>query len=204
MGRVIARPFEGAPGAFERLSHARRDFSMRPPSKTVQEVLQSKGVRTVSVGKIASLFGHVGFDESIKTKGNAHGIRETIATIREAAESNQPTFIWTNLVDFDELYGHRNDPQGFGEALEEFDRAIPELIEALPDDGRLLLTADHGNDPTYPGTDHTRERVPILIVQKGGKEGTDVGTRATFADHAATITSFFEVDWTGSGTVITI
>ena len=199
VGRVIARPFEGDPGAYRRLAHARRDFSLSPPAKTVQEVLQDAGVRTISVGKISSLFGDVGFDENIKTKGNTDGIQKTLDTIRRASASDLPTFIWTNLVDFDELYGHRNDPIGFARALEEFDASLPALIEALPEQGCLLLTADHGNDPTFPGTDHTREQVPVLFYRPSRPEGADLGMRASFADHAATIAHYFDAPWSGPG-----
>lgn len=196
VGRVIARPFEGNPGSYTRISHARKDFSLKPPSPTIQEALQERGVRTVAIGKISSLFGEVGFDESYKTKGNANGIRKTREAIDQA---RGPTFIWTNLVDFDEHFGHRNNVEGFSEALEIFDRTIPDLISALPANGCLLLTADHGNDPTYPGTDHTRERVPLLVFKKGNAEGRNLGTRSSFADHAAGIAGYFGVDWDGPG-----
>ncbi len=200
VGRVIARPFGGAPGAYARISAARKDFSLRPPRRTVQEALQAAGVRTVAVGKIASLFGGVGFDAAIKTTGNADGVAKTLAAIHDAAEADRPTFIWTNLVDFDELYGHRNDPDGFARALEAFDAALPAIEAALPEGARLLLTADHGNDPCFPGTDHTRERTPLLLLAKGESEGRDLGTRASFADHAATVAAFFGAAWDGPGT----
>lgn len=196
VGRVIARPFTGPSGAYTRISEKRRDFSLAPPRQTVQEALQAAGVRTVAVGKIGDLFADVGFDEIVKTSGNEEGIERTLAAIREAA---QRTFIWANLVDFDQLYGHRNDPAGFARALETFDRALPELIEALPEGGRLILTADHGNDPCFPGTDHTRERVPLLVVHKGGENGRDLGLRATFADHAASVAAHFGVAFDGAG-----
>ena len=117
----------------------------------------------------------------------------------DAAASSTPTFIWTNLVDFDELFGHRNDASGYAAALEAFDAAMPELETALPEGGRILLTADHGNDPTYPGTDHTRERVPVLLYGSN-RQPEDLGTRATFADHAATVAAHFDVPWDGPGT----
>lgn len=197
VGRVIARPFTGSPGAYERISAKRKDFSLAPPAPTVLDALRQRGVRTVAVGKIASLFGGQGVDEEIKTAGNADGIEKTLAAIREAAAADTPTFIWTNLVDFDELYGHRNDPAGFARALEAFDAALPDLLAALPDGARLLLTADHGNDPTYPGSDHTRERVPVLLA---GGTSEAIGTRETFADHAATVAAYFGVRWDGPGT----
>ena len=200
VGRVIARPFEGEPGAYARLSAARKDLSLPPPAPTVLDALQRAGVRTVAVGKIAALFGGQGVDREVKTAGNADGVAKTLAAIAEAARSGAPTFVWTNLVDFDELYGHRNDPAGFAAALEAFDAAVPELVAALPRGARLLLTADHGNDPTHPGTDHTRERVPVLLLRKGDEAGREIGTRALFADHAATVADAFGVAWEGPGT----
>jgi phosphopentomutase len=199
VGRVIARPFTGAPGAFSRLSAARKDLSLRPPGPAVQEALRRAGVRTVAVGKIGALFAGVGFDVEAPAKGNADGVEKTLAAIREAAASGAPTFVWTNLVDFDELYGHRNDPAGFARALEAFDAALPALEAALPPGARLVVTADHGNDPCFPGTDHTRERVPLLVFAPGGPGGP-LGDRATFADHAASVAAYFGVPWDGPGT----
>lgn len=190
VGRVIARPFTGEPGAYERISAKRKDFSLKPPATTLQEALQAAGVRTVAVGKIGDLFGDVGFDEVRKTTSNAEGIAQTVAAIRAA---DARTFVWTNLVDFDQLFGHRNDAAGFARALEEFDRALPEIEAALPDGARLLLTADHGNDPCFPGTDHTREHVPILLLTRSAPGGRDLGLRASFTDHAATVADHFGV-----------
>ena len=197
VGRVIARPFEGSEGAYERISAKRKDLSLAPHAPTVLDALQRAGVRTVAIGKIASLFAGQGIDQEIKTAGNADGVRATLDAVRAAAARSAPTFIWTNLVDFDELYGHRNDAPGYAAALEAFDAALPELEAALPDGGRILLTADHGNDPTYPGTDHTRERVPVLLYD--GRPGRELGT-GTFADHAATVASAFGAEWDGPGT----
>ena len=197
VGRVIARPFTGEPGAYERLSASRKDFSLLPPAPTILDALRQHGVRTVAIGKIAALFGGQGVDEEIKTAGNADGIAKTLDAMRNAAASPHPTFVWTNLVDFDELYGHRNDPAGYARALEAFDRSLPDLLAALPAGGRLLLTADHGNDPTHPGSDHTRERVPVLMA---GGLAEAVGTRETFADHAATVAAYFGAEWDGPGT----
>jgi len=199
VGRVIARPFRGESGALERVSEARRDYSLKPTGTTVQQSLQEAGIRTVAIGKIGDLFADVGFAEIIKTKTNAEGIEQTLAAIRDASSD---TFIWTNLVDFDQLYGHRNDPSGFARALEAFDRALPELIDALPTGARLLITADHGNDPCFPGTDHTRERVPVLLLTRDGENGRDLGTRPSFADHAATVAAHFDVELPGPGTAM--
>lgn len=193
VGRVIARPFRGSPGDFSRISAKRKDFSRRPESLTLQEALQRGGVRTVSVGKVADLFGGVGFDESRKTGSNAVGIAKTRAAIREAVQSAHPTFIWTNLIDFDQEFGHRNNPGGFARSLEEFDRALPSLLEALPPGSRLVITADHGNDPTTATTDHSREYVPLLYYGSSGE--ASLGTRPTFADHAATVSQYFGIKY---------
>ena len=194
VGRVIARPFVGAPGAYERISAERKDYALAPPAPSVQEALQEAGVTTHAVGKIGDLFAGVGFDAVHKTKSNSEGIAETMRLI-EAADA--PAFVWTNLVDFDQEYGHRNDPEGFGAALEAFDRALPRLLQALPDGARLLITADHGNDPTTPGTDHTREFVPVLLYD--GRPGRDLGLRGSFADHAATVAAYFDARNPGGG-----
>ncbi|NNE70315.1 MAG: phosphopentomutase, partial [Rhodothermales bacterium] len=161
VGRVIARPFTGEAGAYRRLSDKRKDYAMAPPAGTVQSTLQGHGVTTVSVGKVADLFAGVGFHEQIKTGRNAIGIEKLVDRIR--AWDGSPTYVWVNLIDFDQEFGHRNDPAGFAACLEEFDRALPEIRAAMPSNGGLLITADHGNDPTYPGTDHTREYVPVLL-----------------------------------------
>ena len=194
VGRVIARPFHGSPGEFERISQARKDFALEPPGLTIQQHLRDNDVRTIAVGKIGDLFANVGFDEIRKTDSNADGIAKTLEAIREADHN---TFIWTNLVDFDQLFGHRNDPDGFARALEEFDRSIPDFEAALPPGGRLIITADHGNDPCFPGTDHTREDVPVLVI--GGVSGRNLGTRKTFADHAASVAAHFQTPYEGPG-----
>ncbi len=197
VGRVIARPFEGSAGDYRRISAARKDLSLLPPGPTLLDTLQSAGVRTVCVGKVAALFAGQGVDEEIKTAGNADGVEKTLQAI---ADASGPTFIWTNLVDFDELFGHRGDAAGFARALEAFDAALPRLEAALAPGDVLMVTADHGNDPTTPGSDHTRERVPILMQMVGEPSGHDLGTGATFADHAATVAGLFGVAWSGPGT----
>lgn len=189
VGRVIARPYEGTDGAWSRISGKRKDFSRLPVQEPLQQRLQQQGVTTLSVGKVADLFGGVGFDRTTKTSGNADGVRATITEIQQAEGD---TFIWTNLIDFDQEYGHRNNPQGFAAALECFDRALPGILETLPEGSRLLITADHGNDPTYPGTDHTREFVPLLYY--ADQTPVDLGTRDSFVDHAATVAAYFGLD----------
>ena len=197
VGRVIARPFLGEPGGYTRIQAERKDFSRLPPW-TLQQTLREQGVRTISVGKIDSLFGGLGFDEAYKTRSNAQGIDKTLRLLRAFSPESPPTFIWINLVDFDELYGHRNNPDGFARALEAFDKAVPALLDALPQGARLVLTADHGNDPTTPSTDHSREHVPLLVY--GRDAGCDLGIRPSFNDHAATVAAYFGVPFETDGT----
>jgi phosphopentomutase len=192
VGRVIARPFGGKEGSYERLNAQRRDFALPPPRPALPQVLQRNGVQTVAVGKIYDLFAGVGFNRAHKTNGNADGIEQTLQAMEAAAGTNRPTFVWTNLIDFDTAYGHRNDVEGFASALEAFDTALPRLVAALPPGGRLLLTADHGNDPTTPSTDHNREYVPVLYYGDG--KPRDLGLRPTFADHAATVAHYFGIE----------
>lgn len=197
VGRVIARPFVGTPGAYERVSGERKDFSYLPTRLTLQEALQQFGIRTVAVGKISDLFGGVGFDDVYKTKGNPEGIDETLRLLHAFTDETPPTFLWVNLVDFDQEYGHRNNPEGFARALEAFDAAVPDLLAALPSQARLAITADHGNDPTTPSTDHSREYVPLLFYGDG--TARDLGLRTTFADHAATVAHALGVPFASQG-----
>ncbi|MDW8137172.1 MAG: phosphopentomutase [Bacteroidota bacterium] len=197
VGRVIVRPFAGSSGAYTRLSAYRKDFALRPPKPTVMERLQQAGIRTIGIGKIGDLYAEVGFDRLQKTASNAEGLAQTRQALR--AELG-PAFIMTNLVDFDQLYGHRNDTRGFREALEAFDRALPELLNAMRPGDVLVITADHGNDPTTPSTDHSRELVPLLVYQAGARGiGRDLGLRQTFSDLAATVADFFAVPYDGPG-----
>lgn len=189
VGRVIARPFEGDSGAYRRISASRKDFSRKPTGLTVQEALRANGIRTVSIGKIYDLFGGIGFDESHKTRSNSEGIRKLIDRLKEAGAAKENVFIWVNLVDFDQEFGHRNNPVGFAGALEAFDTALPQIRTSLPSGSRMLVTADHGNDPTTASTDHSREYVPLLYW--GERSGVDLGVRKTFKDHAATVAAFF-------------
>lgn len=198
VGRVIARPFVGQAGAYQRVSEKRKDYSLLPPAPPIQSVLQKAGIRTTSIGKIYDLFGGVGFDESIKTKSNAEGVERILEVIRKERR-NERAFVWANLVDFDQEYGHRNNPEGFARALEAFDQCIPKLLENLPEESVLFITADHGNDPTTPSTDHSREYVPALKYIPG-QAGRPLGLRNTFADHAATVAVFFDVPFESAGT----
>ena len=198
VGRVIARPFVGTVGDYTRVSAERKDYALPPAAPVLQQALQAQGVHTVSIGKIADLFAGVGFDASFPTKSNAAGIEAALRQIRTLGAAGQPAFVWTNLVDFDQEYGHRNDPEGFAHALEAFDEAVPALLESLPPEAALVITADHGNDPTTPSTDHSREYVPLLYYD--GRAGRDLGTRTSFADHAATVAAFFDVPFETTGT----
>ncbi|NKB89996.1 MAG: phosphopentomutase [Acidobacteria bacterium] len=188
VGRVIARPFDGPPGNFERRASDRRDYALTPVRPTALDHLRSAGIETHAVGKIQDIFGGQGISTYEKSRNNSDGIERTVAALR----TRRAPCIFTNLVDFDSSFGHRNDPVGYGRALEEFDSRLPELLSALPDDGLLLITADHGNDPTWPGTDHTREAVPIIAAGRNVAAG-NLGDRACFGDLAATILDNFEI-----------
>jgi phosphopentomutase len=190
VGRVIARPFQGTPGAFERRPE-RRDLSLPPPSPTALQLLQGEGIAVHAIGKIADVFDGAGITTSTYTRSNAHGLAETISALGKPG----PGLVFANLVDFDSKYGHRNDVRGYAEAVESFDAGLPELLGAL-DGAPLIITGDHGCDPTTPSTDHSRERTPILVAGLHG-EPVDVGTRETFADIGATILELFGVDQGG-------
>jgi len=188
VGRVIARPFVGSIGNFTRTAN-RRDFSLTPPSNTVLDLLHEKGIETISVGKVDDLFAGRGLQTKIHTHNNEEGIS---AILNEAARMDGG-LLFANLVDFDTLYGHRNDPAGFARALEEFDKEIPRIIETLDRNDMLILTADHGNDPVTPSTDHSREYVPLLCLSRSKAIGVNLGTRASFADVGKTVADFFGV-----------
>lgn len=183
VGRVIARPFVGEPGSFRR-TYNRRDYSMPPPRDTVLDRVKRAGLPVIGVGKIEDIFAARGVTESIHTEGNRDGMRATTGVARELEHG----FVFVNLVDFDMLYGHRRDARGYRTALEEFDRDLVELEKVLRPDDLVILSADHGNDPTkHETTDHTREYVPILVTGERVRAATDLGTRASFADIGATV-----------------
>lgn len=188
VGRVIARPFVGLAGNFERTTN-RKDFSLNPPSQTILDILTKKEITTVAIGKVNDLFNFQGIKIQRKTKSNSEGFRELL---RASAEFNN-AFIFTNLVDFDVYFGHRNDPEGFAGALKEFDDFLPEFLLSLSETDAVIITADHGNDPTTPSTDHSREYVPLLFFRKN-LEGKKLGIRDTFSDTAKTIADYFKVD----------
>jgi phosphopentomutase len=188
VGRVIARPFDGEPGAFWRRPE-RRDLSVPPPGPALPEVCLDAGVATYAVGKIGDIFADRGFTDATYSDSNEHGIDLTLGYLGRPG----PALVFSNLVDFDSKYGHRNDPEGYARAVEALDARIPELVAAL-DGGILFLTGDHGCDPTTPSTDHSRERTPLLAAGlKGGPY--DVGDRETFADLGATVAELLGVPW---------
>jgi phosphopentomutase len=187
VARVIARPFVGTPGQYRR-TYDRKDFALAAPGPTVLETLVGAGVPVIGVGKIPDVFDRKGITEELHTEGNADGLRQT-ARLLERVDHG---LVFVNLVDFDSLYGHRNDPAGYARALEELDRALPRILGALRPGELAALTADHGCDPTTPSTDHSREYVPLL-VHAPGRGGGSLGTRGSFADLGATVAEFFGV-----------
>ena len=194
VGRVIARPFVGRAGAFTRTEN-RRDFSLTPDRDTILDVLKAAGKEVIGVGKIEDIFAQRGLTQSRHTGNNP----ADLAAILEFMAVDADGLIFANLVDFDMLYGHRNDPRGYADALEQFDARLPDIELALRGVDVLMLTADHGNDPTTPSTDHSRERVPILVTGPRVRHGVALGARASFADVAATVADLLGVAWSGAG-----
>ncbi|HMI57846.1 MAG TPA: phosphopentomutase [Gemmatimonadaceae bacterium] len=192
VSRVIARPFEGSPGSYQRTPN-RRDYSIEPPSETLLDALSKAGIPRAGVGKVDDLFAGRALTAR-HTSSNAEGIRG----IKDWLSSAESGFLFANLVDFDQLYGHRNDVAGFYSALREFDAALPSITSRLKEDDLLFITADHGNDPTTPSTDHARERVPLLV---GGMRVVprDLGERDTFSDLGATVAEWFGLSFRGRG-----
>jgi phosphopentomutase len=186
VGRVIARPFLGSPGTFTRTAN-RHDYAVPPPKGMLLDQLEDRGVFIHSVGKIFDVFLGRGIKESTKTKNNAEGMAQTLEAMRESAEG----MIFVNLVDFDQQYGHRNDVEGYGAALEAFDAWVPEFEAALTDSDLAIFTADHGCDPTTPSTDHSREYVPVLAHGRKVRRGVDLGVRGSLSDIGQTVAENF-------------
>lgn len=182
LARIIARPFVGEPGNYTRTSN-RRDFSLDPSGDTILDNIKEAGQDVIAVGKIEDIFNGKGITEAVHTKSNMDGVDQTI----EYMKKDNKGFIFTNLVDFDSKYGHRRNVKGYKEAIEELDLRIPEIIDNLKEEDILIFTADHGNDPTYKGTDHTREYIPVLVYGNNVKSGVNIGTRKTFSDIGATV-----------------
>src|SRR6195256_1925047 len=186
VGRVIARPFLGAPGAFYRTEN-RHDYAVPPPRENLLPLLQSHELDVVCIGKIASIYDSTGVTQDLSAKNNEQSIDQTINALRDHSRG----LIFSNLVDFDMLYGHRRDAEGYARALEHFDSRWPEIEAAMNRDDLVMITADHGNDPTYPGTDHTREYAPLIAFGKGAHAGVNLGTRNSLADIGKTIAENF-------------
>ncbi|MEK3934793.1 phosphopentomutase [Sporosarcina sp. FSL W7-1349] len=188
VGRVIARPFIGEPGHFIRTTN-RHDYALKPFGRTVMEELKDAGHDVIAIGKISDIYNGAGVTESVRTVSNMDGVDKLLDVMKR--DFNGISFV--NLVDFDALFGHRRDPVGYGEALQEFDRRLPEIVEAMEADDLLIITADHGNDPVHAGTDHTREYVPLLVYSPSISKGGALPLRETFSDIGATIAENFGV-----------
>lgn len=194
VGRVIARPFTGSDGSFKRTSN-RRDFSLKPTKKTILNHVVDAGMNVWAVGKIEDIYAGSGITKAVHTKSNMDGVDRTIEYMKEDGRG----LLFTNLVDFDMLYGHRNNPQGYADALVEFDNRLPEIIDNLRDEDVLIITADHGCDPTTPSTDHSREYIPILVYGKPVKPGVNLGIRSTYADIGKTVGELLDIETDNEG-----
>jgi phosphopentomutase len=186
VGRVIARPFLGQPGNFYRTEN-RHDYAVPPPRANLLPALKDEDLDVVCIGKIASIYDSMGVTEDLTAKNNQQSIDQTI----HALEQNTRGLIFSNLVDFDMLYGHRRDTEGYARALEHFDSSLPHIEAAMRDHDLMIITADHGNDPTFPGTDHTREYAPLLVYGKSARAGVNLGTRGSLADIGQTVAENF-------------
>ena len=195
VGRVIARPFLGTPGSFYR-SENRHDYAVPPPRENLLPLLSEHGLDVVCIGKIASIYDSTGVTQDLTAKNNEQSIDQTIRALKEDTRG----LIFSNLVDFDMLYGHRRDTEGYARALEHFDSRWPEIEAAMREDDLIIITADHGNDPTDASTDHSREYVPLLVTGRHVRGGADLGTRRTFADLGQTLAELFEVGALPNGT----
>lgn len=195
VGRVIARPFIGKPGDFTRTAN-RHDYALKPFGRTVMNGLKDEDFESIAIGKISDIYDGEGVTKSLRTKSNMDGMDKLVDTLKE--DFTGLSFV--NLVDFDALYGHRRDPQGYGDVLEEYDARLTEVFPYLKEDDLLIITADHGNDPVHHGTDHTREYVPLLVYSPSMKEGHELPIRQTFADIGATIAENFQVNMPKHGT----
>jgi phosphopentomutase len=188
VGRVIARPFVGEPGNFKRTPN-RHDYALKPFDRTVMSELKDAGFDVIAIGKISDIYDSEGVTKSLRTVSNMDGMDKLVETF----DMDFTGISFLNLVDFDAMYGHRRDPEGYGKALEEYDGRLPEVIEKMTEDDLLIITADHGNDPVAPGTDHTREYVPLLVYSKRITDGHELPLRETFADIGATVADNFKV-----------
>lgn len=197
VARVIARPFKGDVGKFERIGQSRKDFSLSPPHETVLDALKKAGKEVIGVGKIPDIYNHQGFTHEVHTDSNQDGMNKTLELMHQHPDG----LIFTNLVEFDSLYGHRRNPQGYAQALKDVDDRLPEFLSAAQGDDVLIFVSDHGNDPTWRGTDHTRE-YGMLLVYSPTRDAVNLGTRASFADVGASVASLLGVKWQGKGSSI--
>ncbi|KRU16318.1 phosphopentomutase [Bacillus pumilus] len=195
VGRIIARPFVGEPGAFVRTPN-RHDYALKPFDRTVMNEMKDDGLDVIAIGKISDIYDGEGITSSLRTKSNMDGMDKLVDTLK--ADFTGLSFL--NLVDFDALYGHRRDPEGYGKALEEFDARLPEVFDLLKEDDLLVITADHGNDPVHHGTDHTREYVPLIAYSKKHQGANELPTSKTFADLGATVADNFKTTMPKYGT----
>jgi len=191
VGRVIARPFLGQPGSFYRTEN-RHDYAVQPPRENLLPALMDEDLDVVCIGKIASIYDSLGVTQDLKAKNNQQTIDQTIHALVQDTRG----LIFANLVDFDMLYGHRRDTEGYARALEHFDASLPAIEAAMWEGDLMILTADHGNDPTFPGTDHTREYAPLLVFGKSARRGVDLGTRGSLSDIGQTIADNFSLKLT--------
>ncbi|HSE30358.1 MAG TPA: phosphopentomutase [Pyrinomonadaceae bacterium] len=191
VGRVIARPFLGEPGGFYRTEN-RHDYAVAPPRENLLPALADAGLDVVCIGKIASIYDSLGVTKDLTARNNEQSINQTIAALSDSSRG----LIFSNLVDFDMLYGHRRDTEGYAKALEHFDSRVPEIEKAMRDDDVMMISADHGNDPTFPGSDHTREYAPLLVYGKRSRPGVNLGTRNSLADIGQTIAENFALKLT--------
>jgi phosphopentomutase len=198
VGRVIARPFLGEPGSFYRTEN-RHDYAVPPPQQNLLPALADEGLDVVCIGKIASIYDSVGVTQDLMAKNNQQSIDQTIRALRDDTRG----LIFSNLVDFDMLYGHRRDTEGYARALEHFDSRLPEIEAAMRPDDLTIITADHGNDPTFPGTDHTREYAPLIVYGKRARPGVNLGTRESLADIGQTIAENFGLKLTAGQSFLT-
>lgn len=195
VGRIIARPFVGEPGAFVRTPN-RHDYALKPFDRTVMNELKDDGLDVIAIGKISDIYDGEGITSSLRTKSNMDGMDKLVDTLK----TDFTGISFLNLVDFDALYGHRRDPEGYGKALEEFDARLPEVFDLLKEDDLLVITADHGNDPVHHGTDHTREYVPLIAYSNKHQGANELPTSKTFADLGATVADNFKTTMPKYGT----
>ncbi|MBU5349075.1 phosphopentomutase [Paenibacillus lautus] len=195
LGRIIARPFIGEVGSFKRTAN-RHDYALKPFGRTTMNEMKDAGLDVIALGKISDIYDGEGITKAVRTVSNMDGMDKMVQTLGEPFKG----LSFLNLVDFDAVYGHRRDPQGYGQALEDYDQRLPEVFEKMTENDLLIITADHGNDPTYKGTDHTREYVPLLVYSPRFTEGKELPLRKTFADIGATVADNFGVKLPEHGT----